>query len=158
MAWWGGNVSGGKSHRDRGAIKVSQAEEWTGVKQQRVDYDMPERCFPPPWDIRRSQPANDAWRFVMQAMPQARSVQFIVFKVVKMKPADFVGKYEPRHITMNYDWQLLPSSLGSYHCRHVDAYDARGEILYATIYKFSLAEIYLEMLTSRARPPMDLSF
>ena len=36
VAWWGGNVSGGKSHRDPGAIKVSQAEEWTGVKQQRV--------------------------------------------------------------------------------------------------------------------------
>jgi tetratricopeptide (TPR) repeat protein len=37
----------------------------------------------------------------------------------------------------------------------ISAYDARGEILYATIYKFSLAEIYLEMLTSRARPPIS---
>jgi tetratricopeptide (TPR) repeat protein len=37
----------------------------------------------------------------------------------------------------------------------ISAYDARGEILYATVYKFSLAEIYLEMLTSRARPPIS---
>ena len=37
-------------------------------------------------------------------MPQARIVQFIVFRLIKMKPPDFEGKYEPRHITMNYDW------------------------------------------------------
>ena len=38
----------------------------------------------------------------------------------------------------------------------ISAYDARGEIVYATSTKISLAEIYMEMLTSRARPPLSV--
>jgi tetratricopeptide (TPR) repeat protein len=43
---------------------------------------------------------------------------------------------------------LLESAIG--------AYDARGEILYATFTKIALAQIYLEMLTSRAKPPLSV--
>ena len=38
----------------------------------------------------------------------------------------------------------------------ITTYDARGEDLIATYTKNSLAEIYLEMLTSRARPPLSV--
>ena len=38
----------------------------------------------------------------------------------------------------------------------ITAYDARGDILYATFTKVAVAEIYLEMLTSRARPPLSV--
>jgi hypothetical protein len=38
----------------------------------------------------------------------------------------------------------------------IAAYDARGEIVYANSTKIALAEIYLEMLTSRARPPLSV--
>ena len=38
----------------------------------------------------------------------------------------------------------------------IAAYDARGEGLYAKSTKLPLAEIYLEMLTSRARPPLSV--
>src|ERR1700720_3092624 len=38
----------------------------------------------------------------------------------------------------------------------IAAYDARGERLYAKSTKLPLAEIYLEMLTSRARPPLSI--
>jgi class 3 adenylate cyclase/tetratricopeptide (TPR) repeat protein len=38
----------------------------------------------------------------------------------------------------------------------IAAYDARGEGLYAKSTKLPLAEIYLEMLTSRARPPLSI--
>jgi hypothetical protein len=35
-------------------------------------------------------------------------------------------------------------------------YDERGEILYATLTKLPLAQIYLEMLTSRVKPPLSV--
>jgi class 3 adenylate cyclase/tetratricopeptide (TPR) repeat protein len=38
----------------------------------------------------------------------------------------------------------------------ITAYDGRGDILYATLTRIPLAEIYLEMLTSRARPPVSV--
>jgi hypothetical protein len=38
----------------------------------------------------------------------------------------------------------------------ITTYDARGEDLVATFTKNSLAEIYLEMLTSRAGPPLSV--
>ena len=38
----------------------------------------------------------------------------------------------------------------------IAAYDAHGEIVYATFYKIALAQIYLEMLTSRERPPLSV--
>src|ERR1700730_3133618 len=38
----------------------------------------------------------------------------------------------------------------------IAAYDERGEILYATLTKLPLAQIYLEMLTSRAKPPLSV--
>ena len=37
----------------------------------------------------------------------------------------------------------------------IAAYDARGEIVYATFYKIALAKL-LEMLTSRAKPPLSV--
>ena len=38
----------------------------------------------------------------------------------------------------------------------IAAYDAHGEIVYATFYKIALAQVYLEMLTSRERPPLSV--
>jgi hypothetical protein len=38
----------------------------------------------------------------------------------------------------------------------ITAYDARGEVMYATVTRVSLARIYLEMLTSPARAPLPI--
>ena len=38
----------------------------------------------------------------------------------------------------------------------IAAYDAHGEIVYATFYRISLAQVYVEMLTSSVRPPLSV--
>jgi hypothetical protein len=38
----------------------------------------------------------------------------------------------------------------------IAGYDERGDLLYATFTRLSLSQIYIEMLTSRARPPVSI--
>ena len=38
----------------------------------------------------------------------------------------------------------------------IAGYDERGDLLYATFTRLSLSQIYIEMLTSRARPPVSV--